>query len=330
VSGGDPGDIEASRDIIRAQVGVVTLAGLDHYKNYRSQEAVAAEKGKLIENLPSDGHAILNGDDPNVRALSSRTRAQVTFFGLSDDCDLRAIDVSYGWPNRLSFTLCYQGNTWLVRSRMMSDVWMVSILASVAAALAVGVTMDDCIAAIEKFEPVFGRMSLHQTQDGVNFLLDTKKGSNWTMPQAVDYITKAKAPKKTAVFGAISDTPGSSNHHYRKWTRQFLEAADRVICIGAQSEAMEKLINDENKDRLFRFHSVRDADEFLKQTSGPGELIFAKSASNLHLERIWLNRRNEVKCWLEPCPVKSPCFECRWYSTPSTPRPAGWRVKMLR
>jgi UDP-N-acetylmuramoyl-tripeptide--D-alanyl-D-alanine ligase len=291
---------------------------------------VAAEKGKLIENLPSDGHAILNGDDPYVRALSSRTRAQVMFFGLSEECDLRAFDVSYGWPNRLSFTLRYQGNTWPVHSRLMNDVWMVPILASVAAALAVGVTMDDCITAIEKFEPVFGRMSLHQTQDGINFLLETKKASNWTMQQAVDYIAQAKAPKKTVVFGTISDTPGSSNRYYRKWTRQFLEAADRVICVGSRSEVMEKLMNDENKDRLFRFQSVRDADAFLKQTSTPGELIFAKSGSNLHLERIWLNRRNEVKCWLEPCPVRRPCFECRWYSTPSPPRPAGRLVNMLR
>ncbi len=330
VSGGDPGDIEKSRDIVQARAGVITAVGLDHYSNFRSREAVAAEKGKLIENLPHDGYAILNGDDPYVRGLSERTRAQVIYFGKSEDCDVRAENISCGWPDRLAFTLCYQGEAWPVQSRLVDEMWILTILASVAAALAVGATIHDCVEAVEEFEPVFGRMSPHTSANGVNFLLDTKKASNWTMPFLIDYIAKSKAPKKTVVIGNISDTPGSSNSQVRKWTKKCLQVADRVIGVGAQSAAIEKLMTSEFDGRLFRFETVKEADEFLRQTSTPGELIFAKSSSRLHLERIWLSRKDELKCWLEPCPVRSACFECRWYSTPAPPRPAGRLVRALR
>ena len=330
VSGGDPGDIERSRDIVRAKASVITAIGLDHYTNFRAREAVAAEKGKLIENLPQDGFAILNGDDPHVRALSTSTCAQVVYFGQSEDCDVRATSIICGWPDRLAFTLCYQGKTWPVQSRMMDEMWILSILASIAAALAVGADIDDCIEAVEEFEPVFGRMSPHTSADGVNFLLDTKKASNWTMPFVIDYITKSKAPKKTVVIGNISDTPGSSSGQVRKWTRKCLQVADRVVGVGAQAAAIEKVMTSDYDGRLFRFETVKETDEFLRQTSTPGELIFAKSSSRLHLERIWLSRNDELKCWLEPCPVRCPCFECRWYSTPAPPQPAGRLVRALR
>lgn len=330
VSGGDVGDIEKSRDIVRAKAGVITMTGLDHLRNFRTREAVAAEKGKLIENLPQDGYAILNGDDPHARALSTRTRAQVLYFGQSEDCDVRATGVSCGWPDRLAFTLCYQGKTWPVRSRLVDKMWVPSILASIAAALAVGATVDDCIEAVAEFEPVFGRMSLHTTTDGVNFLLDTKKASDWTMPFFIDYVARSKAPNKTIVIGNLSDIRSRSNHQFRKWIKKCLQVADRVIGVGEQSAAIEKLMTSEFDDRLFRFETVKELDEFLRQTSTPGELICAKSSSRLHLERIWLSRIDELKCWLEPCPVRSACFECRWYSTPAPPRPAGRAVRALR
>ncbi len=333
ISGGNVGDIEKSRDVINLDIGVVTVAGLDHYRMFRTREAVAEEKVKLIERLPPNGFAILNGDDPNVRAMGRRTKAQVVLYGEAADCDVRVSDISAGWPQGLSLTVHYRDKSWFVKTKFMDRVWVVSITAAFAAALAAGVPGDVCARSIGQFDAMFGRMSVHTTNDSVHFLLDTAKAPGWTMQYAVDFIVSADAPRKTVVLGKISDTTGGYSQQLRKWIRRFSKGCDRIICVGEEALSVTKLKAlepDEFDDRLFAFLTAREAADFLQQTTEPGELVFVKSGSRNHLERLWLNRSEEVKCWLDPCPVKSPCIRCRWYKRSAPAVPASKIVSLLR
>ena len=57
--------------LLSPQIGIVTTIGDDHYTAFRTREATALEKGKLC--LSPEGTAILNADDPLVRAWLSVT-----------------------------------------------------------------------------------------------------------------------------------------------------------------------------------------------------------------------------------------------------------------
>jgi UDP-N-acetylmuramoyl-tripeptide--D-alanyl-D-alanine ligase len=59
-----PGSLSEPLRLLNPQIGVVTTIGGDHYSAFRSLEATALEKGKLVEGLPPKGIAILNADDP--------------------------------------------------------------------------------------------------------------------------------------------------------------------------------------------------------------------------------------------------------------------------
>jgi UDP-N-acetylmuramoyl-tripeptide--D-alanyl-D-alanine ligase len=83
VSGDHPGKIRLQTKILRPQIGVVTTIGSDHYANFRSLEATAREKRRLVTDLPRRGIASLNADDPNVWRMRKHTRARVVSFGLS-------------------------------------------------------------------------------------------------------------------------------------------------------------------------------------------------------------------------------------------------------
>ena len=67
--------------LLSPQIGIVTTIGDDHYAAFRTREATALEKGKLVECLPPEGTAILNADDPLVRGMAERTRARVMTYG---------------------------------------------------------------------------------------------------------------------------------------------------------------------------------------------------------------------------------------------------------
>ena len=58
LASGGPGKLQPMIDLVRPSVGVVTLVALEHYSVFRSLEAVAEEKGKLIECLPKSNDPV--------------------------------------------------------------------------------------------------------------------------------------------------------------------------------------------------------------------------------------------------------------------------------
>jgi len=77
------GEIAYLASIARPQVGVVTNVGITHLELLGTRENIALAKSELVRALPADGDAVLNADDPMVRAMAEATPARVWFYGLT-------------------------------------------------------------------------------------------------------------------------------------------------------------------------------------------------------------------------------------------------------
>ena len=75
------GHIRYLCDIARPDVGVVVNVGVAHLGEFGSVDAIATAKAELVEALPAHGAAVLNADDPKVRAMAARTAARVVLAG---------------------------------------------------------------------------------------------------------------------------------------------------------------------------------------------------------------------------------------------------------
>ncbi len=319
-AGSSPGIIAHQLQILRPQIGVVTTVGSDHRSTFRSLEATAKEKGTLVERLPPSGAAILNADDPLVAAMAARTSARVITYGLSPEADIRGSDIASRWPDRLSLNISHKGETVGVATRLLGEHWATSILAAIACGVACGLNLETCARAVACVEPVFGRYSIHGKEGGPAFVLDCVKAPYWTVPAALGFVAAASAPRKTVVFGTISDYAGNAGRTYRRVAKQALEAAERVVFVGPHSGHVARLSPDEGGERLFAFQSAYEASFFLTQHSLRGELIFIKASRIAdHLERIMLARLDDVVCWRERCRKIWNCSDCKQYRRPSPP-----------
>jgi UDP-N-acetylmuramoyl-tripeptide--D-alanyl-D-alanine ligase len=319
VSGHEPGIMARSVSIVKPTVGLVTTIGTDHYVNFRSREAVAVEKGVLVEALPRTGTAILNADDPLISAMAKRTRARVVTFGRAPHATIRAINVSSVWPDRLALTVVHGAESVRVRTQFVGDHWTVSVLAAIACAVVCGVDLKTCAETIEEVEPIFGRYSVHLKPNGPAYVLDAFKAPYWTIASGLEFVRSARAPRKTIVFGTISDYSGARSKRYRKLAREALQVADRVVFIGPSAGHVTPLRTGEARDRLFSFETVYQANAFLSARPIDGELIYIKGTIVEHLDRLVLSQIDEVVCWREKCGRPYSCVACRNYREPSSP-----------
>lgn len=319
VSGSKPGRIARHFRVLKPRIGIVITIGSDHYKTFRSLEATAQEKGQLVELLPKTGIAILNADDPHVRAMASRTHARVITFGRSPDADVRATQVSSAWPGRLALTVTHGYDSVRIRTKLVAELWTTSVLAAITCGIVCGIDLKECAKAVENFEPLFGRHSVHVKPNGPVYIFD-HKAPFWTIATSLAFVKDALAPRATMVFGTISDYPGAAGQRYRRVARDALEIADRVVFVGPQAGHVSRLRQGEARDRLFTFETSYQASAFLAQAVVVGELIYIRgSLAADHLERIMLSQLDRVVCWRERCGKQCACVDCSNYRTPKPP-----------
>jgi UDP-N-acetylmuramoyl-tripeptide--D-alanyl-D-alanine ligase len=306
--------------VLRPHMAIVTTIGADHSKSFLTLEATAKEKGQLVESLPKRGIAILNADDPHVLAMATRTRAKVLTFGLCADANVRAMEVSSLWPDHLTLTVVHGDEKVRIRTQLVGEHWTTSVLAAIACGVACGIELETCATVFKNVKPAFGRYSIHARRAGPTYVLDTRKAPLWTIASGITFVARAKAPRKTIVFGTIMHYSGGSRATYREVAQQALAVADRVVFVGANAGYVDRLLRQaELRERLFAFESSYQASEFLAKETVSEELIYIKASIMDHLERIMLSQIKRVLCWRERCGRTIECWRCRNYSTPHAP-----------
>ena len=99
-----PGEIRALSTLAEPDVATITRIAPVHLEFFPSVEAIAEAKAEILEGLRPGGAAVLNGDDPRVRAIGERFRGRVVWFGRDRRCEVSAENetVDGGDTSRLS------------------------------------------------------------------------------------------------------------------------------------------------------------------------------------------------------------------------------------
>lgn len=309
VSAGTEPKIEKTAGLIGPDVAVVTMARLEHYKAFRTAEAVAHEKGHLVAALKKDGLALLNFDDPLVMQMAERTQARVVTFGREPGADYVAEDVHSSLDHGLTMSVRGKGKRVSLSLRLYGEHFYLPVLAAVACALELGTAEAEIEERLAAFEGYSNRCGVIRIPNGPVFVVDTAKSPAHSVTLPMDFIAGEQAIRRTIVLGQISDYPGDPRRTYKRAARHAAGIADRVILTGPNAHKA-RLTEEEAAGKVLQIPEVHDVADFLKRTAIPGEIILLKSAQNIHLERAYLVFRQEVLCRAAECGRTSGCVGC--------------------
>src|SRR5205085_11184337 len=101
------GDIRLLARLARPRVGVVTAVLPVHLERLGTIERIQQAKQELVEELPAHGVAVLNADDQRVEQMARATAARVVRYGVSDQADVRAEQISSQGLRGVEFDLLH-------------------------------------------------------------------------------------------------------------------------------------------------------------------------------------------------------------------------------
>ncbi len=288
------GHIEYLARMAPPHVGIVLNVGTAHVGEFGSRAAIARAKSELVAALPGRGLAVLNADDPAVRAMSEVTDARTTLVGEAADADVRAVDIELDDGGRPSFTLRTAAGERHVTLGLVGRHHVGNALAVVATALELGLRLDEVVPALEAATPVSRwRMEVTERADGVTVVNDAYNANPDSMRAALTALQRLGRGRRTwAVLGTMLELGDESEAlHAEVGEEAVARDVDELLVVGETAWPMASGARSALAVRGSGTHvrTVPDADAaeaLLRAELGTGDVVLFKSSRDAGLRLL--------------------------------------------
>jgi UDP-N-acetylmuramoyl-tripeptide--D-alanyl-D-alanine ligase len=288
-----PGHIAALCEVAPPKIGVVINVGTAHVGEFGSREGIAKTKGELVESLPEDGVAILNADDPLVRAMASRTRARVVLVGESSDAQVRAENVVLDDEARASFRLVTPQGDADVKLTLHGEHHVGNALSAAAVGLELGATPAEVAARLSGARAVSARrMEVTTRADGVTVVNDSYNAN----PESVRAALKSLAEmarqggrRSWAVLGMMGELGAEHVTAHDNIGRLVVRLdINRLVVVGDQARAMHQGAHLEGSwgEESVLVPDTEAALALLRTELRPGDVVLVKASKSEALWRV--------------------------------------------
>ncbi len=280
------GEIRRLAEISLPQVGVITNVGHSHLERLGSLARIAQAKAELVESLPEEGVAILNGDDHRVRAMAKVTKARAFFYGLNPQCDLRASDIESRGLEGIRFHLHYGEETLHLKIPLLGRHSVHAALAAVAVGLVEGEPWDQIIAGLQDVAAQLRLLAVPGWK-GSTLIDDTYNASPASTLAALNLLAELKG-RKVTVLGDMLELGSFEERGHRLVGRRVAEIADILVTVGPKSRliAEEALTCGLAEERVLSAENNQEAVRILRRTIGEGDLVLIKGSRGMKMEEI--------------------------------------------
>jgi UDP-N-acetylmuramoyl-tripeptide--D-alanyl-D-alanine ligase len=269
-------------------IGVVLNVGLAHVGFLGSIDGVAAAKRELVEGLAPGGLAVLNGDDPRVRAMSSVAR-RFTLYGLSSDAAVRAERIKLRGLEGSTFTLVTPRGKAEVYLRLPGEHSISNALAASAVALEFEFDGRAIASALHGFTPPARRMNIVTGRNGATVIDDSYNASPGSMQAALHVLELApKGSLKVAVLGDMLELGDHAGRAHDEIGSLAGKTADIVIAVGEYAPRVVESARRAGlaKERAYVLEGADQVVAALAPLLTPQTQVLVKGSRGMRLERV--------------------------------------------
>ncbi|MEV6809655.1 UDP-N-acetylmuramoyl-tripeptide--D-alanyl-D-alanine ligase [Streptomyces sp. NPDC017248] len=274
------------------KIGLVLNVGTAHIGEFGGREQIAQAKGELVEALPADGTAVLNADDPLVRAMASRTQAKVVLFGESAEADVRAENVRLTDSGQPAFRLHTPSGASDVTMRLYGEHHVSNALAAAAVAHELGMSAAEIALALSEAGSLSRwRMEVTERPDGVTIVNDAYNANPESMRAALRALAAMGRGRRTwAVLGKMAELGDEALAEHDAVGRLAvrLNVSKLVAVGGIEASWLQLGAYNEGSwgEESVHVSDAQAAIDLLRSELRPGDVVLVKASRSVGLESV--------------------------------------------
>ncbi|MEK9519786.1 UDP-N-acetylmuramoyl-tripeptide--D-alanyl-D-alanine ligase [Streptomyces venezuelae] len=284
------------------RIGLVLNVGSAHIGEFGGREQIAIAKGEMVESLPTEaegGVAVLNADDPLVRAMASRTKARVTLFGEADEAAVRAENVHLTASGQPSFRLHTPTGCSDVTLRLYGEHHVSNALAAAAVAHELGMPVEEIATALSEAGTLSRwRMEVTERPDGVTIVNDAYNANPESMRAALRALAamgraaQARGGRTWAVLGKMAELGDASLVEHDAVGRLAVRLnVSKLVAVGDREASWLQLgaYNEGSwGEESVHVSDAQAAVDLLRSELRPGDVVLVKASRSVGLEQVAL------------------------------------------
>jgi len=306
------GEIRALSALAEPDVATITRVAPVHLEFFPSVDAIAEAKAEILEGLRAGGAAVLNGDDPRVRAIGERFAGRVVWFGRDRRFDVssaneqveerpapepspgpssagtRATRASRGSGIGMTFALRVGGRSVDVALPLAGAHFVENFLAAAAAAHVLGVSPEAMAEAATALRPARHRGEVRRLGEGVTLLDDCYNSSPEALEAAVVALALVPGRRRVVVLGDMLELGPAAEALHRDRGRALAGRVDAVVGVGPLAKAIVEGAREAGllAGSLHHFDTATDAVAALPGLVRPGDAVLVKASRGVRLEAV--------------------------------------------
>ena len=278
------GEIKTLCDFVKPKYGILTTIGTAHLESFGSEENIVKAKFELIESLPSDGFAILNGDDQKQVSYKLRNKVRTIWIGINNsDVDVRACNIEYTYKGT-SFDVVFKNdkNRYHFETKLLGEHNVYNILAGIACGMEFGISLEELVDAVKLVRSTEHRLELKKL--GNFYQIDDAYNSNPVGAKNACHVLGMMKGIRIVVTPGMVELGEKEEFYNKQFGEEIAAVADYAILIGEKKtkpiyEGL--LMQGFDKDKIIVFNDVREAYAFINSIYNGKDDIFALFENDL-------------------------------------------------
>lgn len=278
------GEISYLSNIGHPDLAVIINIGTAHMEFLGSQEGIRKAKMEIVEGMSPTGLLLLNGDDFLLRNLDRQPQQRITYFGQSEDCDIRAVEVRQE-GNLLRFRAEAGRLSIPVEMSLEGRHYVNDALAAIAVALKLMVPVQRISEGLAHFRNISGRQEIFQARE-YTIIKDCYNAGPESMEAALNVLGN-KPGRRVAVLGDMLELGDCTQAEHYKIGRIAAEKADMVFAYGPHADRVRDgtITGGMPDDKGMAFETQEELVKALRNAVRPGDVLLFKASRGMHLER---------------------------------------------
>lgn len=272
------GDIAEIVEFARPHIAVLTAIGPAHLESFVSLDNVRRAKYEIVAGLAPDGVAVMNTDNPDVRALADETqRVKVIRYGLEAEGEphvsARDIDIT---PDGTSFSIVDTRTNQMVHARtsLLGRHSIGNLLGAVAVAVEAGRSLPELVGPIRRLTAVEHRLQIIKGAGGVTVIDDAFNSNPDGAAAALEVVDAMDASAKIVVTPGMIELGPLQAEANERFGEHAGRVADTLIVVAkVNREAMLAGAARGGGARVIAVDTLADAQEAMGPLMVPGAVV---------------------------------------------------------